>query len=56
MYSGFAECEFQAIDEDSNEHFYDGMATNIHLPGGDRLLLLIMDNDERVANRTTLFL
>ena len=54
MYSGFAECEFQAIDEDSNEHFYDGMATNIHLPGGDRLLLLIMDNDERVVNRTNL--
>lgn len=54
MYSGFAECEFQAIDEDNTEHFYDGMATNIHLPGGDRLLLLIMDNDERVANRANL--
>lgn len=51
--NGFVEREFRAEDKDGIMHFFGGMATRIQLQDGDKVLVLIMDDDERVANRAS---
>lgn len=51
--NGFVEREFRAEDEAGEMHFFGGMATRVQLQDGNKVLVLIMDNDERVANRAS---
>ena len=51
--NGFVEREFRSEDKDGNMHFFGGMATRVQLQDGNKILVLIMDNDERVANKAS---